>query len=559
MRAVNTSPQFPPAPSQNVVYVTQASDLPAPSGGVITLDANTTYVFYNDDPTTSQKFVTLADRIAIPDAGGCRITSTGLAEVILVYSGTGNFLTTSDDYTGFLTVDHIFISAPNGTLFDFSGVLPVGSEFFPRVFFTSMGFFDTDTVGSIKNISFNYNIGAFFSCGDGLVLTNMNEALISDVRFIDWKNQVNAVMLTMKGVQTFPKIAGCIFKVGTNETLFDIQPNLPASDILVFAANGVDVGGTAFQTGTSGAFTAVADQSESGTTIDSVAGTAFGESLFTTAIAHGLVVGEEAIHTGFADSNYNGTFRVLEVISTTQYRVHTLFTATGTGSLASDIIEFTSTAHGLVEGDSVQLTDSTVAAYNVGGTVIDATANTFQINGVFSATATGNWNTDSLTQADPRVEFAGNSGLADSVDLAFGEMNANAVATVIAAVDTYQALDVSGLVDSSVTSRFELTDATDGIYTYRGAKSISAKITAIISATKSGGTQNYRFTTSKNGAIPVFASANYAPIEVKAAKVAATVGKFDTLVSGDTIQVMGAGDGTSDNLTITDFLLEVEG
>lgn len=629
MSAVTTSPRFPAAPSQNVVAVARASHFPAPSGGVITLQENTEYVLYNDDPTSGVNVITLSDRIAIPDGGGVTISSTGPA-VQLTYSGVGNFLTTSDLFTGILILDNLVLNAPSGALFDISGVLPVGTEFIPRLICRNFGFFDIDTLGTIQNINLNANVGSLNDCGQGLVCRNMREMLLSNIRFTNWKNEVGAVMLTTFGSITQPKLNGCVFETQSNEAVFDFQPNLLADETIIAAGNILQGSGTVFETGTSGAITNVVDASDASNAITVVSGTAAGEVLFTSASAGDLVVGQVVTTSGFADSNYNGTFTVLEVIGGTQFRVHALFTATGTGDWDSAIITITSTAHGLVVGDAVQITDSLASnAYDGGATVIaSGGVNVFSINRVFVADDTvANWNTDSITQKDPRLESAGNSGLADSVELAFSEMNANAVVTVIAAASTYQAVDVSGISDSAVTSRFELTDATAGIYTYRGTKGISAKVTAVISATKSGSTQNYRFTTSLNGAIPTFvdidsvaagtsgsnfttaASHNYAvgdvvvhsgmgqatyggtfkvtsivsptvyevaaitfiatdtgsssvpfaPMEVKAAKVAAIVARFVTMVNGDTIQIMAACEGVSDDLTLTDFVFEVEG
>ena len=69
--------------------------------------------------------------------------------------------------------------------------------------------------------------------------------------------------------------------------------------------------------------------------------------------------------------------------------------------------------------------------------------------------------------------------------------------------------------------------------------------------------QIYRFTDSQNGAIPVFATAPYVPVEVKSTQVNATLIAPISVSPGDTIQVMGAGQGTTNSLTITDFFLQM--
>jgi len=425
-----------------------------------------------------------------------------------------------------------------------------------------MGFFDTATIGTIQNISFNYNVGAFFDCGQGLVCRNLREMLISDVRFTDWKNEVSAVMLTTYGSFIQPKIAGCVFDTQVNETVFDLQPNLLEDEQLIVAANVIRGAGTVFKTGTSGAITAVANQSFSGAAIDSVAGTPFGESLFTTNLAHGLVVGQEIIHTTFADSNYNNTFLVLEVLSATQYRVHALFTATGTGTMASNIIEITSSAHGLAVGDAVNITDSLDSNdYDGPATVIDVfDVNTFQINRTFVATDTGaNWNTDSLDQNAVNTKFGANTGVPDSSSRVGIIMNTNGSLTTV--VDgTYGPIVLTNLlVNPAVAARFRTIDLAAGIFRYVGLDPVTFSANAAFNVVKSGSTEAYRLAASINGVPPVFASAPHISVEVKTTKVQAGGPNLLTLQSGDTIQFMIAGDGTADSLTLTDLSVTLQG
>ena len=81
---------------------------------------------------------------------------------------------------------------------------------------------------------------------------------------------------------------------------------------------------------------------------------------------------------------------------------------------------------------------------------------------------------------------------------------------------------------------------------------------AAISGLKSGSTEDYRFTLSINGAIPVFASAAYIPMGVKTSKVQITLALPVTLLQGDTVQVMIAGDGSGDDITITDMSILIK-
>lgn len=431
--------------NRNTVYFTNEADLPAPSGGVITLQENTTYILFNDDPTTSQKIVTLTNRIAIPDNGGVRITSSGLATVILNYSGTGNFITTTSNFTGFIHLDEIFMSAPNGTIFDIDGVLPIGSEFFPRLFLSNMAFFNTKNLGTIKNISYNQAVCAVFDCKQGIVFDHCEEVLISDVRFTDWQNDVGSVFVTFKNALRFPKISNCIFETQSNETIFDISPSIPSDDILEVTTCIFRGIGTNFKTGTSGTIISISDNSDSGNTITGTSGTAFGETIFTTNVAHNYVQGQIVILSTFStNTQYNGTFEILEIISPTQFRIHVAFGTNESGDVDSTIIEIESTAHGLSVGDGVQLiTNNITLGYNTGYLVIISSANFFSVNATFTSTDIGAWNTNSLTQKDKRTLFSGNSGLPDSSVSTELKLSGNTAITDIPAVGAMVEINVN--------------------------------------------------------------------------------------------------------------------
>lgn len=542
----------PPYAAQNTVFFTKATDLPAPSGGVIPFQENTHYVMYNDDPTASQKTITLSDRISIPDAGGVRISSVGLATCLLNYSGSGTFITTSSTFTGFLHIDEIFISAPTGTLFDIDGVLPVGSEFFPRIFLSNMGFFNTDTIGTIKTISVNMNVGAFFSCKQGLILDGIDEGLIGNWRFANWQNDSSSIMITAKNTLRFPKIDGCTFETQSNETAFNIEPSI-GDEPFIIAGNSYRGSGTQYFIGSSGTITATTNVDQSGS-VTAVSGTAFGECIMTD-VAHGIVLGTEIITTGFSDSNYNGTFEVLEIIDADNFRIHALFTATGTGSWSADRIQFAA-VNTMSVGDGVTVTGTT--DYNAGYRVLGVSGTAFFVNGTFVSNQSGSFNTDSLTETDPRMKVEGNAGLDDSKTIAFGQMNTNTNLTTVTQ-SVYTLINVATTVENAVTQRFTLTNSAVGEFTYIGQEDLSGDVTAIVSATKTGSTVNYRFALSVNGVAPTFGSAPFSPMEVKTTKVSITVLQPLNIVSGDTIQIMIAGDGTGDDVTITDFVFEAGG
>ena len=535
----------------NVVYFTDASDLPAPVGGVITLEINTVYVMYNDDPTTSQKPILFADRIQVPDTGGCRITGIGLATALLIYTGTGTFITTSSNFTGFLHIDELFISCPNGTLFNIDGVLPVGSEFFPRIFLSNMGVFNTDTLGTIKTISVNFNVGAFFSCKQGLVLDGIDEALIGDWRFANWQNDVGSIMLTAKNQLRFPKIQNCTFETTTNETAFDISPSI-GDEPFIMSGNSYRGNGTLYAVGTSGTITSVINVAHSGS-VTAVQGTPFGEVIMTD-VAHALKPGQFITTSGFADPNYNGTFEVLEVIDADNFRIHTLFTATGTGTWDSNKIQFFA-ANTLLGGDGVTVTGT--ANYDAGYRVLGVSPSAFFVNGTFVATDTGSFNTDGLTEADPRMRVVANAGMPGSRALGVFSFNDNVDETTIIQ-DTYVEIDITNLIAGSNIERFSVADVLTGKLQYDGLEPFEGTLTATFHSNTLPAQAEYRFAVSINDAVPIFASATYMPLSLKAVGDSVNLVLPVSMVTGDTVKIMIAGDGSSVNVTIAHGQLSIQ-
>lgn len=345
-----------------------------------------------------------------------------------------------------------------------------------------------------------------------------------------------------------------------------------------------------------------------------------GSNFSLGAVRHQFAVGDIGTHSTFSEGTYNGSKTITKIVDPFVYEVSgTAFVATDSGTITHDLATVcASTGSGFTRGQTILLGGSTPDVYSGSQTIksVDPNENSFIIPVAFSVTgsgtiqitrvttisdhplsigetqtitgttsynettqilfnpsddtfeipvafvandATGTVASTSKTQKFVGINCSNNGVQADSVTVGFSEMNGNATVTTVSSSNSYQALDVAGTVTGSITERFTLTNATAGIFTYDGLKPISACISAAISATKSGASQNYRFTTSVNGAMPIFASASYGPMEVKTTKVTVPLSRTETLTTGDTIQIMIAGDGHSDNITITDFFLEVHG
>jgi len=300
------------------------------------------------------------------------------------------------------------------------------------------------------------------------------------------------------------------------------------------------------------------------------------DGVTVTSTAHGLTIGTGVTLDTTLSTNYDGGFLIYN-IQTNSFDVPATFTSI-TGALSAVTVVLGGS--GYVNGESVTLTGTgsgatgtvsvsggAVTAVNVidAGTgytsdetisIISALSGT-GATGTAIITTPGTWSTEGLDQTDPRVKALNNPGIADSKDQAFGFTNANSTSTSITN-GTYVAADVSTFTESDITERFKLIDATNGIFELTALEDFSGFISGSLSALKTGSTENYRFAMSTNGVAPTFATANYVPMEVKTTKVNIALQFLVELTKGDTIQIMVAGDGTSDALTITDLVIGIQ-
>lgn len=352
----------------------------------------------------------------------------------------------------------------------------------------------------------------------------------------------------------------------------------------------------------------------------SVSAGSSGTNFSTGTVRHQFQVGDTITLTGFSEGSYNATEDVTEVISPFIVRIKAIsFVADDSGTATNTGVTVCASAGaGFTRGQTILLGGATPGAYSGGQTIrsVDPDEDSFLIPVSFSVggagdikitrittatdhpmavgetqtisvttsynfttqilftdaydtfdvpiafvgdDATGTVVSVSKTQRDIGVQGAINGILPDSKAIAFGRTNGNATATTGFSSNTYKAINVSGMVDGDVTERFTLTDTTAGIYTYIGEKPISARIAAVISATKGNPTEIYRFAASVNSAVPTFATAPFSKMEVKTTTVTIPDAGFVNMETGDTIQIMAAPEGHTDDLTISDFTIEITG
>jgi len=332
---------------ENVVHVEQKSDFPTPSGGFIDLAPNTKYILTNPKPQNGIHVVDLeGDVIRLPDGlGSTGITSTSLGGCILSTNSTGALINSTINFSGFFHFFALFAQAPNGNIFNITGTLPTDFDFFPRVFVTDAGFFNSVGIGSITNISFNQVTSAYFDfvggAGKGLIFTNTREALIDDTRFTDWDNTIDTNIFTFNGNNDLVRVTGCTFRFGDLVDVFDISPTVPRNNTLLITDNTFEGGKESFRKRSEFPITTIVNASQSGTTTSVVQGPNGASFAMTGTVVDGQIV----FMTGHTDTAYNGFFRAVfesgsnfEMVSPIT-GLFVSFTATDSGTWDTEAIQ----------------------------------------------------------------------------------------------------------------------------------------------------------------------------------------------------------------------------
>jgi len=515
------------------------------TAGVITLSSSTTYII-NGNIVTDVRFAV---------TGGATVKfASGDFTSTLIYTGTGDFVSGN----GGIRTDSVdLISTSTGTLLNLSD--SSGS----RANFQATFFAGWDDLGSVDNIS----VLVLISCGFA--------DIVKGFTVIDTSVETNIVGLVagviQNGEQLF-NISGTRSGIGVNivavsqvlvpsASLVRIDPGI--SEDVSIGIRGVTItSGDLFDTtgGIGGVFDSVADAAIASTTINSVTDSG-GVARFNFTVGPTLFVNQEVDIVNFVtQTNYNQT-GIITATGAGFFEIASIpFTADdATGDFSGDSVTLTETLTALVDGDTLVINTSDSTDYDGGATVYNQLTNSFQINRTFTVTKSGEYSTAGINQTDSRVLANNNPGFSDSQTVGFGTTNGESTATTV--IDgTYAEIQLGTMVSDTSSERIKLIDASAGIWEITSNEPVTGNVDARIWHTKTGSDQNYRMALSINGAVPVFATAQYAPMGITTLKQH-TTGLFPIsgLVKGDTIQLMSAGDGTTNSPTFTDIVIDIVG
>lgn len=476
-------------------------------------------------------------------SGAITITAQDTADAGLTYTGTGSFFSGTGTVQVFDSCD--LISTSTGTLFNLTGTSIVDN-------ITITGW---DDLGTVTGSVFFWRDTSFINISSGITI-------------------VDPIGISVAGLGFFgTPVVGSVFTYSNKNSnvgarFLDMQVNIPATSSVFDFGLSVSLTapiyvslvqsslGNLFKksTLTDATITAVADSSPATGTITAMADNGSGG----TTVSSTTTYFEDEELTLSGTTSYNGTFFIFNVVAGVSFDIPTGFVADdATGSIVSVRLDVTLTGgHGIVTADSLKFVDTNF--YNGFVKALLVVSNTLTVNGTFIATNIGTIERGvGLDQSDKRIDSRGNFRFIDSITTAFGFTNGNSTTTSVTD-GTYAAMDISGFVSNNVTQGFKLTNATNGIFELTAIEDFTGFLTGSLSALKTGSNANYRFAMSTDGVSPTFATANYVPMEVKTTKVNIALEFFVSLNPGQTIQIMVAGDGTVNALTITDLVFGIK-
>ena len=258
---------------------------------------------------------------------------TAVNGVNITFTGAGALFTNvvSTDGTGTIDVADVnfFATSPTASLFD---LFTIGFTVFnsTTIFnFNSLGTINAS--GPFGSMVFD---GVFFlNYNTGLVVENMTDVNINNVTFV---NQVPITPETT-GLTLLSGVISVSINnlnaptLGAGDAMLFIDPNATIANSYNITFSEPSAAGDFYQQGT--------DITVNAAVIGSSGG---GFTNFTTAVSHGLEVGQAIVNTGFTDPAYNGTFIVVSVDTPqtgTVYEVEALFTLTGSGTMSEQSLE----------------------------------------------------------------------------------------------------------------------------------------------------------------------------------------------------------------------------
>lgn len=448
-------------------------------GEIITITEDTTFQI-KSDIITNKRFVT-SDFVRLTFSGGFNNNA------ILTYEGSGDFISGGAFFQtyGALSLN----SASIGTMLNMTGAFPVVN--IRETFITGW-----TNLGSITGGQWFGANCLHTDCLSGYTI--INPSLINIVNYVQFGTELNTPFITIKGnnptyTGSFTDITG--LSLGNEGSLFDINSDLPDSSITKISRSSVAVKGSLFKQTTESSIpiTSVADGSPATGTITAMADNGAGGTTISSTTTY--FESEQVTHSG--TTNYNGFFKIFNVVAGVSYDIALAFTADdATGSIDSVRLTLALTGgHGTVATNTLKIIDTNF--YNGFKTALNVVTNDVTVNGTFISTNTGVLERElSVDQTDRRVSGSNNFMINDSRAIASAHVNDNSTANGAIVNNTFTDMVFgtvgAALIASSTMERWRLIDELNCTFEYIGVEPFDGKITFDFTEESSGGTVDFR-------------------------------------------------------------------
>lgn len=541
LRSVKSTRGGQASKPDNVYEIWSVNDLPDAAGGVITLPSGM-YYFMSD--------ITLSDRIELAEDADVQWVMPNSYGNCLTYTGSSNTFITGNGTNSFRILfpgAQIHLTGNSVKFIDVFG--SVGIQFSYIEFSGTDGALGDVVGGSSGAVTASRFFWTRTSCDGWKTGWNISntDRLYCDIGTINSASNANTGFFVLDNIQSFVTISRLDFTMNSaNAAIMDIRPT-NENEMNIERCDLKDGTGSFFKSGTTGTFTAVADASIGATTITSVTDSS-GTARFNYT-GSSVYVNQEVVISGFTtNTDYNGTYLVTTTGSIYFEIEGISFGSNEIGSFLSNSVTLTDTGTSVSDGDSILIDTDLSTDYDGGSYVYNKQTNSFQINATWTATATGDWDSGSLTEDSKYVTADNNGDQLNSKSALFAYVNTNVTTTTFAAIDTWYDLELGTVLEGTETSRFKYVG--NNTFEVTTLNPIKGVFEADISTIKTVGAKDYDFrmyvtsgTGSFDGVIKTYSvDTNISSFTVKAS---------GTLQPGDQFQVQVRTGTTTTNSTMT--------
>jgi len=476
--------------SEGATEVYSLDDLPAPSGGVITLPSGL-YIFKAPINFGTNRL----------DITGSSIQMYAEHSFVnsLTYEGTGTFITSTDTATFRVFYPGItfILSGDGATFVDMIGSFGVdfSSIILSHANGGNLGTISGRDTGVLTSSRFFLTRSVVRGWLTGFDISDTGRSRAETITTASHANASTGFLRIKDADDLFYVINGDIEINNVNASLLDIDPtNTEPIYMNNLSLKGV---GSYFQPGTTGTFFSVTDASVALTEITGVTDSS-GTARFAFTGPTLFVDQKVDIVNFVTETSYNQTVIITATDGTSFFETSIAFTGDdATGDFSSDSVTLAEVSTTLVDGDTIFIDTTAGTQYDGGFTVYNQLASTFRINQPFTITRAGTWDTASLDQTSPPVRSLGNTPLPDSHAIATAFVNDNSTANGAIVNNTFTDMVFGtgggGLVDGSTMERWKLINGIDGIFEYVGNEEFDGLITFDFTVVSSGGAQDFRF------------------------------------------------------------------